>query len=136
MAKTRKTEADVTPSWYRAQFHERLIALRESLRRDDGKPYSQADMAQYLGVSTTTYSKYETRSLPPVYLLVRIIELSQFDPWYVLTGQAPAQAPTKIPERPPAHQNRREIQTNNKEVTRLIRKQGPPRRSIPNRGAA
>jgi DNA-binding XRE family transcriptional regulator len=57
-----------TPTAFKREFCERLQAARKLARKE------QADVAKALGIPPNTYSKYESRSLPPHHLVPLICE--------------------------------------------------------------
>lgn len=58
-----------TPTVFKREFCERLQAARTLARLE------QADVARELGIPANTYSKYESRSLPPHHLIPRIAKI-------------------------------------------------------------
>ncbi len=74
-------------SAFQAAFRARLKQIRE----DAG--FSQPGFAKSIGVSPGTYSKYESRSMLPLYLLPTVCEVTGHDAWFVLTGQPASAAP-------------------------------------------
>lgn len=70
-----------TASRYDAAFRERLIAIRESLK------WTQADMAQALGISLDRYKKYEIRSKFPPYLYEKLALVTHRELYYIVTGR-------------------------------------------------
>lgn len=72
---------------YEAAFRKRLVSMRNSTGM------GQEAFAKALRVKRDAYSKYEFRSMLPMYLLPRLIEITGFDAWFVLTGQPATKAP-------------------------------------------
>jgi hypothetical protein len=94
---------DTTPADFKAAFLARIKASREAMLKDDGKPWSQTDMAERLGMTQDKYKQYETRSMMPTYLVVEFCRITDQHPWYILTGQSGSRAPGTVPPRPPAN---------------------------------
>jgi DNA-binding XRE family transcriptional regulator len=65
-------------------FNEKYRARIKSLR--EAQRWSQAEMADLLGVPVDRYKKYETRSPLPLYLIVRFAALTNTTPDFILTG--------------------------------------------------
>ena len=70
-----------SPRDFKKRFCERLKAIRLS----SGK--TQQEMAVLLGVKLNAYSKYEYRTLLPQYLIMRLVEITGHNPWFILTGE-------------------------------------------------
>lgn len=69
-----------TPASFRRDFTIRVRAARVASGR------SPAEVAQYLGVPTDTYLRWETRALLPHHLLAPFCEITRFDLYMLLTG--------------------------------------------------
>lgn len=69
----------------RTAFEEAVRARLRMLRENKGA--SQGDVAEALGVDANTYSKYESRSLPPHWLLPRLAAYYSVTCDFLLTGQ-------------------------------------------------
>lgn len=86
-----------TESEFQREFKDRLKRWRKAMRKPNGKAWSQADMAEALGVMTNTYAKWEQQSSSdrnfPLYLLPRLCEITGHDPWTALTEQAKSSSP-------------------------------------------
>ncbi len=75
---------------YETDFRDRLTRMRNTTGMN------QEDFAKALGIKRDAYSKYESRagSVLPMYLIPRLIQITGFESWYVLTGQPGSKAPT------------------------------------------
>lgn len=71
------------------------------MRTPEGKPFSQIEMAKRLGIEQGNYKQYETRSMMPIYLLIKFCEITDQHPWQILTGQSGTRSPGAFPARPP-----------------------------------
>lgn len=80
---------DTTSTEYRAQFLERVKALRVGMKHADGKPWTAEDMAVALGVEADTYRKYESRSLLPHELIKRFALITGVTVEFLMTGNKP-----------------------------------------------
>lgn len=61
----------VTQKEFEALFRRRLLHLREASRR------TQAEVAEFIGVSEDAYGSYERRSTMPLYLIKRLARFYQ-----------------------------------------------------------
>lgn len=68
---------------YYLSFRERLKDIRAQLK------WSQADMANALGIPLVTYKSYEVRSKFPPHLIERLALVTHTDVGYIVTGKAP-----------------------------------------------
>lgn len=66
---------------FNAQLNARVKRLREASGR------TQKSLAEALGMGTSTYAKYESRSPMPLHIIVRFSNILSEDPFYVLTGE-------------------------------------------------
>lgn len=77
--------------------------LRDARESYPGEP-SQEVVAEALGISKEQYRKYEKRNAPPSWLLPRICEYFDMEPWFLLTGQHSRKRPDRAeavqPSRP------------------------------------
>ncbi len=83
---------------FQREFKERLKTLREKKYHKDGSQWTQPDMAEALGASEAAYPKWEQVNADknfPMYLLPRLCEILERDPWDLFTGESPAQSPGK-----------------------------------------
>lgn len=69
----------------RADFERRFVRRVLQLREDSG--LTQQQMADRLGVSRDTYSKYEARSLLPHYLVADFARICGVSVDFVMTGR-------------------------------------------------
>lgn len=91
----------------RSIYAEALGARIKVIR--DGTPHTKADMARMLGIPEETYKKYESgeRCLPP-HLMVEFLRATDFDPWFLLSGEPEGKKPGGNP-RPGNVSNIRDI---------------------------
>lgn len=87
---TKKTKTNHEQERYESEFRRRLVAIRKA------SGMSQVSLAKALGLSRDTYSKYEFRSMLPTYLIPKVVVITGFDPWHVLTGQPASKSPTLV----------------------------------------
>jgi DNA-binding XRE family transcriptional regulator len=67
---------------FKKAFLDRTAKLRE------GWGGSQADMAEALGIRTSNYEKYETRTPLPHYLIPRFAQIVEVEISFLFTGRA------------------------------------------------
>lgn len=75
---------------FNARFRERLATTRKELK------WTHQKMAHMLGIRRETYKKYEYRSAFPLYLLPRLIFVTEQPYSYWLLGQGRAAARSTV----------------------------------------
>lgn len=73
--------ATVSERNYYAALRSRLVSTRHQL------DWSQADMANALGIPLANYKKYEVRSKFPLHLVERLALVTHRDVEYIVTGK-------------------------------------------------
>src|SRR4051812_16881671 len=85
----RKTLPDSVRAKY--ALAERLTALREELFGERGGP----ELARRLGLPVRTWYNYESGVTVPAEVILRIIELTNVEPMWLLHGQGPKFRPSE-----------------------------------------
>ncbi len=72
---------------FRSAMCKRVRQAREDLN------LNRKEFAKLIGCEEASLQKYETRSPLPHHLIPKFCEVTGFDPWYLLTGQATFKKP-------------------------------------------
>lgn len=84
---------------FKKAFRERLIAWRKGQRDADDKELTQEALAEMLGISKARYQKLEIRDAFPLYLLPKLIQVTQKSYLYWVHGIDPGQSRTDRADR-------------------------------------